>query len=150
MEGVDGSKDEVLVDFVFHSGLSVTSLPSCDHGNDCHAVSVDGEGDGGVRELECCCHGSQLCPGVGERATYFVVVGALGGRGWDVVLGVYGYDASACNFDVLELAFAAICPDVGAGLVSVWSGHCVVAVDQVAQACGGVELDRGEVCVLGE
>eukprot|EP00961_Rhodomonas_salina_P083736 1125236-Rhodomonas_salina.2 len=52
VKGVNGGEDEVWVDFVSHSGLSVAFLPSRDHGNDGHAISVDGEGDGGVSELE--------------------------------------------------------------------------------------------------
>ena len=66
------------MNFVFQSGLSVAFLPPRDHGNDRHAICVDGEGDGGVRELKGCCHGRELRSGVGDGATDFVVVGALG------------------------------------------------------------------------
>eukprot|EP00961_Rhodomonas_salina_P201812 2722471-Rhodomonas_salina.1 len=62
VKGVDSCEDEIWVNLVFQSGLLVAFLPSSDH----HAISVDGEGDGGVCKLEGCCHGSELRSGVGE------------------------------------------------------------------------------------
>eukprot|EP00961_Rhodomonas_salina_P234923 3174968-Rhodomonas_salina.1 len=58
VKGVDSCKDEIGVNFIFQSGLLVAFLPSRDHGYDSHTICVDGEGDGGVRELKGCCHGS--------------------------------------------------------------------------------------------
>eukprot|EP00961_Rhodomonas_salina_P223153 3017644-Rhodomonas_salina.1 len=53
VKGVDSCEDEIWVNFVFRSGLSVAFLPSRDHGDDGRAISVDGHRREGVVSASC-------------------------------------------------------------------------------------------------